>query len=780
MDIPIAKCICKDSQGYNFETYVTNTCLPKAPEQSRTTIQLLLDSPATHVQVCNAIVAFTQSKVMKSMDPFFLNQYLAADHIGSSLDYLIRIGMESANLLETDLCSNYQTNPFVVAIIPEPVDYFRACGQTSLCRARCKPEIEAFEAANKNPSIITQTYTVRTNSPFFLELDEGAVTPMTILAMTALEDCESVCGKRLPTDSPDQCLAIAGGTESTHLTVMTYCVPSLPAAGVRRAETWSIPGTNSILNTIVSIKFLDTVHGESLLVLRENNEPGENGELLLGQNKLEIFKKGDVFISSDAATNSLIDEHIFMSVLSTYISTQQVASIRMQSIQTILVQPQTPSQKQSKHVSIFVDISASVQMQRDNTFSNVRFNFCGDVHIPSGSFSASQPPRQCDSTMWTEINGRHAVFVAQDMLAIIPSDNAGSSMSFTSSDGQIHFVQVLSLSSTKILGKRYSRPFQSSSWSLTSGIPSATPSLGFSRSFNALVRKMQQISQVGRITEFAQGNIDIFDDGYDTSVINRVPIKVNMFMSNNPTSPTHWLSQIRLDIPLTGETTATSFMSQEVSATMELKQKCNYQTCNGCVDLNVQRLCYGAQQCTIARCIGTLTNQNRPLCGIGKTAEALYITQMSLIQGAYNIVVETVSTLIGFGLKNYEEEKKIGILRWMDDAFFSTMCSAKDAIASFVSILTSVINFVVQSVTQKPVTYLEMGAQRVDSNFQSMFTLVITAFNNLLNQMFLGYLYPFFALQKTTICQLNTVMAFVDVTGYKLTIGMPEIQVRFV
>ena len=35
------------------------------------------------------------------------------------------------------------------------------------------------------------------------------------------------------------------------------------------------------------------------------------------------------------------------------------------------------------------------------------------------------------------------------------------------------------------------------------------------------------------------------------------------------------------------------------------------QTCNGCIDLNVQRLCYGAQQCTIARCIGTLTNQNR-------------------------------------------------------------------------------------------------------------------------------------------------------------------------
>lgn len=140
MDIPIAKCICKDSQGHNFQGYVTDTCLPRAPSQSRATIRLLLDSTANnlnnHVQVCNAIVEFTQNKIMKSMDPFFDNQYMAAQHIGSSLDYLIRIGMESANMLETDLCSNYQTNPFVVAMIPEPVDYFRACGQTSLCRSR--------------------------------------------------------------------------------------------------------------------------------------------------------------------------------------------------------------------------------------------------------------------------------------------------------------------------------------------------------------------------------------------------------------------------------------------------------------------------------------------------------------------------------------------------------------------------------------------------------------------------------------------------------------------
>lgn len=138
MDVPIAKCICKDSQGYNFQSYVLNTCLPKAPAQSRATILTLLDDSVTKdtVTVCNAIVEFTQTKVMRSMNPFFEYQYLAAEQIGSALDYLIRIGTETASILQSDLCTNYQTNPFVVAIIPEPVDYFRACGQTSLCKAR--------------------------------------------------------------------------------------------------------------------------------------------------------------------------------------------------------------------------------------------------------------------------------------------------------------------------------------------------------------------------------------------------------------------------------------------------------------------------------------------------------------------------------------------------------------------------------------------------------------------------------------------------------------------
>lgn len=588
-------------------------------------------------------------------------------------------------------------------------------------------------------------------------------------------------------ERPDQCVAIAGAvgdSSASDITIMKYCVPSLPSAGVRRvsSETWSVPGSNQILNSILSIQFLDLVQGNSILVLREATDEQQQF-----QSRLDLFVRGDTFLG-DNVNRPFVESDRLASFIS--LSANNLESINLQSIQGILVQPQTSSQKQANQAMLYMHIMASVSASDAassaslysnmpvSVFRNQQFNLCGLVSLRTRGWSA----RQCDVKLWEEINGRqvHPVFVEQDILALIPPGGGNNLLSST--DGQIHFVQLLPATSVSLISpKRYSRPFKASNWALTSGIPAVTSGFsnmfGFSTVTKAIVRKTQQLSQVGLMKEFAQGAVDIFDDGVDISVMNRVPTKVSIFMSNNPTSPTHWLSEVRLDLPVTGETTAASYMSQEVGAQMEMKQKCNYQTCNGCVDLNVQRLCYGAQQCTIARCIGTLTNQNRPLCGIGKTAEALYTTQVSLVHGGYMIVTETVSTVVGFGLKNFEGSEKIGILRWMDDAFFSTMCAAKDAIAGFVSILTSVINFVVQSVTQKPATYLEMGAQRVDSNFQAMFTLVITSFSNLLNQILLGILYPYFALQKTTICQLNTVMAFVDITGYKVTIGMPEVQV---
>ena len=148
-------------------------------------------------------------------------------------------------------------------------------------------------------------------------------------------------------------------------------------------------------------------------------------------------------------------------------------------------------------------------------------------------------------------------------------------------------------------------------------------------------------------------------------------------------------------MPQGGAATASTYQSLEITKTYELRQQCNYQTCNGCVDLNVQRLCYGAQQCTIARCIGTLTNQNRPMCGLGQAGQAAFITLIALIHSGWNVFIETLTTIIGLSLS--QDAKARGMqIRWIDDNFYSVMCSAKDITATLISIITSTLNFLVQ------------------------------------------------------------------------------------
>ena len=193
----------------------------------------------------------------------------------------------------------------------------------------------------------------------------------------------------------------------------------------------------------------------------------------------------------------------------------------------------------------------------------------------------------------------------------------------------------------------------------------------------------------------------------------------------------------------------------------------------------MQRLCYGAQQCSLARCIGTLTNQNRPMCGIGQTGQAVFATYVALMQSAWSIFVETITTVIGLSLSNDAASRGGVQVRWIDDSFYSVVCSAKDASATFVSIITSTVNVAVQHISSSrrlPAAYLEMGASKIDSNFQLMFTMVMTSVNNLLNQILLGFFYPFMALQKVVVCEANGVVALVSNTGFNVSIGIPEIQ----
>jgi hypothetical protein len=734
VDIPTAKCMCKDSVGRNFATYVLNECYNDAPESLRPAILATVQQHRSSTEVCKNFVADVSSAMQESLQPFFDELILASDGIAESVDFLLRVGGRAVgeNLLET--CSNFQTNPLVVAIIPEPVDYFRPCAYTKICRTRCRPELEAFQLAQtavsgSSPELVRQEFVTTAEMPFFVDNDEGSVAPMTVLATTYLSDCQYACNRpqQQPTAAsssqqqqrqqrPDRCVAIAGvhGEEGQAvLAVMVYCIPTRGGVGVRRNNdaTWTVQGSNAWLHEVVDLEIMDTAQGRQVAVLREVPAPSDETNTVWFRHRLDVYGATAALTRQQVVTPAAVQKY--------WSDAQSIVRIVAAPDQTIFVQ---------------------VARRQDSTRLCIHYSFQGNrlLDCTRGGF-------------FTSILGGHAVWFPPPAISTVPSTSSwklavvpGGGM-LASSTGSVRMFELVSTTGSLNLVQEVG--FKASLWSLTSGLPASTDELAFSLSSQATVRKLAQVSQVGE---------------YDA-----LTGAIRVLVVNAPSSMQHWLSEVRIE-----EGAAKTFYSTSVQQAYTTVQQCNTQTCNGCANLHLMRLCYAAQQCTLVRCIGTLTNQNRPLCGIGQFLQSQFLMVVEQFEKAWDITVQTLAAMLGLALGAADEVH----IDFLDETFYSIMCPAKDGVATLISVVTATVNALVQKVVQKANSSPMLAANTIDPNFYAMFTLFATSVNTLINQVALFAFYPLMAMQKVYACQVQGFVAIVDSLGMHVTVGNARIQ----
>ena len=87
-----------------------------------------------------------------------------------------------------------------------------------------------------------------------------------------------------------------------------------------------------------------------------------------------------------------------------------------------------------------------------------------------------------------------------------------------------------------------------------------------------------------------------------------------VFVANHPTRHLNWLAAMHLD---TRAMTLNLAAGLGVNTDVEIVHGCRVDDCTGCKTRAVQTLCYAAQQCTVANCIGTTVTLNKPLCSVG-------------------------------------------------------------------------------------------------------------------------------------------------------------------
>ena len=146
-EYPAMTCLCAQDEGRIYTAFSEDaqTCLLKGIPLAlkRWSLQLLdtKENPQRD-SACFAAMDNANKRLETAFDATLSRVYRASLHAADAFEFLIswfRVDRES--------CNSYLLSPYVVSIVPEPVDYFMSCLFTPDCRVKCRDEFQAFDAA---------------------------------------------------------------------------------------------------------------------------------------------------------------------------------------------------------------------------------------------------------------------------------------------------------------------------------------------------------------------------------------------------------------------------------------------------------------------------------------------------------------------------------------------------------------------------------------------------------------------------------------------------------
>ncbi len=686
VEVPLMACICKQSQGFNFQAHVVANCFPDCPDLYKPlVVQLLAQYGDDPSGICPYLVAMSGAHFTTALDPMFAEISAGTRQLASVVDSFI-VALDS----EAGDCNNFQDNPYVITLVPEPVDYFRVCGLTTNCRTKCLSEFQAFEALSVGPPA-AETVLETVQSPLFTALNGDAYNPLdTAFALLELPSCAAMCGNG---SVGDRCFLLAGEDRTTQRpTVMGFCVPIDVSAGVRRA-------------------------GSAVL---ENFPPSTRAAPIL---QAAFVWRPDVADDFWAQYRLVVMTSASMYQCGHYGPCSTLYALS----------------------DLGPDVSALVSFVAvGNTLVQRALYY--DGVLPSSTSTRVYSYTLIEFYEWAgpfDVTGTQNLWPGWDysyVVCLVHPQNLCAS--------------VLLVPFTRTPGERLPPPVQMCARGASDPFVFDCVSHDVAQNFIYQAEIPAPSNPSARSAAvFAQTGAHV--EGTSTW---------SVFMT---------LGQASFWLRVVGIAGSSGAASPSLATTMRLTihRPCSIQNCVGCATLAIQQVCYAAQQCQVARCIGTMVHMRRPLCAIGMTMQALVEEEMALVQGAWLIVSQTMVEVLVLSTGGVQLPSSI---TWPDQAFYGFVCNAKDVSATALSILVSSINGVVLSVGESPVVEASLQSHNIDNRVFALFTMTSAATTNFLHQIALGPLYAMLAAQKTMICTANSVLSTVGVNS--ITIGDPAIQ----
>ena len=288
VQVPMAKCVCKDSAGQNVATFAAQVCAPSLPVSLVPTLLMIVNEVATGKPVCERVLGSVRTSISQSMDSWFVHQSRSLDALGSSVDYATASFDQGAGR-----CLDFQHDPHVVVIVPWPVDYFQHCSRTSRCKEICSAEWKNFQEAMAPPVSQLPPLSVSMESMFF----PGEPDPELVLENAqASVELASSSGTCFPRAGPaDFALAVAE-TSWPAVAVRYWCAPRMPSLPVYKSDALGY-GADAVPGTLLDIQFGDA-SGEWLAMLLQLDQHAQEVQLL-NRTGLTVTPALDAALPSD-------------------------------------------------------------------------------------------------------------------------------------------------------------------------------------------------------------------------------------------------------------------------------------------------------------------------------------------------------------------------------------------------------------------------------------------------------------------------------------------------
>lgn len=763
-EYPTLQCVCGNEHTGNVNTEALEVCL--AEEHSYVTSVWTIDFIATASseskrEVCFKTMDHVNDKFINAFTPLFYRLGLLADSLGQSLDYLVSVFDE-----DSGQCMDGYLSPFVVTILPSPLDFFLGCHRTPSCRVDCKDNFDAFETARSAAQSTEQVYFEHTakmtvRSKFFSTTDIEAkrhLSPFDVKSVVELgvETCEYICEytEKL------RCLAAAGRRDGE--TQVTYtCLPRdnrmFAYESPVLANNFSMSSYASLNGVTHAVFFLTRDAAlenrpETLLVLNQRTE----------QDEREIMRIGIM----TPRTNSL--PPLYFEILRTSVFDSQVADSRLNQISQIRV---IPSYTNTGEARLYVR-GYKTNLYMDGSLQERTDEICWSTLVPTN------PTLPTFTSEVALIN-----FIGIDCDPVFSE--------------QHHIVCLDNLCQREVwLPLEKNRAVIVRYMNHNTTEETQDPVL-----YNPLTRMGQQIAhhlQINReqplyLTAYGQVVENIRRISPIASAGGALEDFTVLTAGGNTAAGEGWIQNTRLQLngqEFRGSVTEAEIVQKEVA----IKLDCTLDNCVGCQTnppkdelVHLQSKCFAAQQCALQRCVGTSVNINRPLCNMGK----MYSTSIRLvrtgIQGVWRVLAEFVVTTVEL---TYSRRQKY-IMEWPEEIFMDAVCTLKDNTVDLSAVVVSSLSSVVYGISKSVSGYtaatrgnagldplssvdisddtLKADRQRSalsDSRFSARFFMAAQAFCNLLSSLLMMPLYLFMMMQRIFVCSSSDlVMTIQDVVG---------------